>query len=343
MGKDLEQILLFSDNIIKKSNEITTAKMMQGLSINQMRLLAFAMLQTQKNNQVEFTKREFEEQFGIEKYTSKDAHKDGLDIFKLTFGVLDMAREEIDYIHVFDKFKYGYREDGKFKYKWHEDILPHILELKERYVLLDLDICANFKSNFSWLLYEKIKAKYGRNVQEFTTKEMLEFFNVEDKESYQTNVGDFRKRVLDRAIKEVNEYTEYSVDYEALKAGRKIKGFKLRWQKNKGVFKTLTIQQQSYIEDILSDLKTNIPLKLLDMTNQDLIGTCKMMLKEALNVKYDNISMTEADKVIKFLNEKRQGILGLIQADLDKQAEKESQFYQEIIDIPDLSEDWKNI
>ena len=40
-------------------------------------------------------------------------------------------------------------------------MIPHILELKEKFIVTDLTITSQFKSGFSWTLYDYIKAHYG--------------------------------------------------------------------------------------------------------------------------------------------------------------------------------------
>ena len=39
----------------------------------------------------------------------------------------------------------------------------------------------------------------------------MSLFGVEEKKSYQNNTGAFKKRVLDIAIEEINEFTELDV------------------------------------------------------------------------------------------------------------------------------------
>ena len=52
------------ENTIKKSNELSMAKLNHGLTLNQMQLLAFAIFCTQQNGVTEFHKINFEKQFG---------------------------------------------------------------------------------------------------------------------------------------------------------------------------------------------------------------------------------------------------------------------------------------
>ena len=46
--------------------------------------------------------------------------------------------------------------------------------------------------------------------------------------TYNNRVDIFRQRVIDSSIKEINEKTAYKVEYEKIKDGRKIVGFKFK-------------------------------------------------------------------------------------------------------------------
>ena len=74
MGRrnEKKQIINY-ENSIKKSNEFSMAKLNQGLTLNQMQLLAFAIYSTQQNAKTEFRKVAFEKKFGINEYRTEDA------------------------------------------------------------------------------------------------------------------------------------------------------------------------------------------------------------------------------------------------------------------------------
>jgi len=109
-------------------------------------------------------------------------------------------------------------------------MLPHILEVKEKfYVTTDLTLASKFKSSFSWTLYDYLKAHYGCWYKTISKGELMELFGVQDINSYQINTAMFKQRVLDIAIKEINEYTELQVSYKSLKDSRTITGFKIEW------------------------------------------------------------------------------------------------------------------
>ena len=114
-------------------------------------------------------------------------------------------------------------------------MVPHILELKEKYISTDLTITAEFKSGLSWILYDFLKAHYGYWHKPISKVGLMKLFGVEEKKTYQRNASLFKKYVLDVAIGEINEYTELEVRYKEEKKGRSIVGFDLIWSNGKTV------------------------------------------------------------------------------------------------------------
>jgi plasmid replication initiation protein len=220
------------ENSIKKSNEFSMAKISHRLTLNQMQLLAYAIYSTQQNGATEFHKADFEKKFNLGEYRSEDAKKDSRRLFELEFSLDDMESDEFDYLHVFQRIQY---KKGLFTFKWSEDMIPHILDLKERYNLTNLTITSNFKSSFSWKLYDYLKSHYGYWHKTMTKEALMKLFGVDDKRTYQNNTGKFKQTVLDVAIAEINEHTELEVRYEEEVKGRSIIGFDLIWSNGKTV------------------------------------------------------------------------------------------------------------
>ncbi len=222
---DKKQVVSY-ENSIKKSNELSMSKLNQGLTLNEMQLLAYAIYSTQQDGKTEFHKADFEKKFGIEKYQTTHAKKDAQSVLNLKFSIEDIENDYFEYYNVFQSIKY---DKGLFRFKWTDDMIPHILELKEKYVSTDLTITSQFRSGFSWTLYEYLKAHYGYWHKPLSKEALMKLFGVENKKTYKNNTGRFKTTVLDVAIEEINRYTEFEVWYVEEKVGRSIVGFDLHW------------------------------------------------------------------------------------------------------------------
>lgn len=245
--KNAKKQLISYENSIKKSNELSMAKLNQGLSLNQMQLLAFSIFCTQQDGVTEFHKADFEKKFGMTKYKTEDAKKDSQRILSLQAGIDDLENDSFEYWNVFRKMKYDH---GLFRFTWAEEMIPHILELKEKYITTDLTIASKFKSSFTWTLYDYIKAHHGFWHKVISKEDLLKLFGVEKTKTYLENTGRFKKSVLDIAIKEINEHTELEVWYKVEKEGRAITAFDLVWSNGEKIT-TATKKQIKEIQSIL--------------------------------------------------------------------------------------------
>ena len=249
-----KKALISYENSIKKSKEISMSKLSHGLTLNQMQLLAYAIYSTQRNGKTEFHKADFEKKFGIEKYQTIHAKQDVQKISILQFSIEDLDNHYFEYWNVFGSIKY---KMGLFTFRWNEEFVPHILELKDKFITTDLTITSQFKSGFSWTLYDFIKAHYGYWHKPISKDALMRLFGVEDKKTYQKNTGDFKKMVLDVAIKEINKYTELEVRYNVEKEGRAIVGFDLIWsngQKLTSATKKQIKEIKSIVDIIFEDM-----------------------------------------------------------------------------------------
>lgn len=221
------------DNSIKKSNEFSLAKLNHGLTLNQMQLLAYFIYCTQQTGTTTFQKADFEKKFEIEQYKTPYAKADADKLFDLKISTSDLENDEFSFWRVFTDITY---KRGTFTFTWHPKFLPHIMNLKENYIINNLSMTSHFKSSYSWILYETIKAHYNFFHKIYTKEELLTIFNVEKNNTYIKNTGRFKQTVLDVAIKEINEYTELNVSYKEIKEGRKVVAFDLHWSTGKQLF-----------------------------------------------------------------------------------------------------------
>lgn len=232
MRKNGKQTIINYENSIKKSNELSMAKLNHGLSLNQMQLLAFAIFSTQQNGVTEFRKPDFERKFGIEKYQTRHARDDSERLLDLKVSTEDLENKKFKLWNIFMGMEYN---NGLFKFEWNPKMLPHILELKEKYITIDITITSQFKSSFSWTLYDYLKAHYGYWHKPVSKEALMQLFGVGKVKSYQTNTALLKQKVLDVAVNEINQYTELEVRYKEEKKGRAIVGFDLIWSNGENI------------------------------------------------------------------------------------------------------------
>ncbi|WP_336755299.1 replication initiation protein RepM [Acinetobacter sp. USHLN143] len=137
------------------------------------------------------------------------------------------------------------------------DVVPLITRLEQHFTSYQLKQVSQLTSKYAIRLYELLIA--WREVGKTPKIELEDFRNkigVEDTEY--TAMNDFKKRVLDPAIKQINKYTDITATYEQHKKGRLISAFSFSFK----------LKHQPKIEKIV-DLKRdpNTPDFFIRMTD----------------------------------------------------------------------------
>lgn len=120
---------------------------------------------------------------------------------------------------IFIRCRY-HRDKGLLDVQFHPDLKQHYLGLKKHFTKYSLAEFLSLKSTYSQRLFEILKS--WSNKPEITLKieslhEMLQTPNSQKK-----NFGEFRRRALEKAYKDINENTSLRYEWEPIKTGRKV-------------------------------------------------------------------------------------------------------------------------
>lgn len=233
-----------------KSNALALSKITYGLSLTKCNFLHILFTVRKKDNTSVFLKKDFEKTFDMESYSTPRANKDSDKLMDLKINAQDLGEDEFIKINVLQMFHY---KKGVFTVKWAEMVWITFLDMKERYIITDMTMVTKFKSSFSWLLYEHLKAKYGAWSTVLTKEDVIDMLGVKKTSSYMKNTGTLKKKILDIAIEDLNQHSELKVSYEDIKEGRSIVGFKFVWSTG-----TLVTQATNKQIETLKSLVTEI-------------------------------------------------------------------------------------
>lgn len=122
--------------------------------------------------------------------------------------------------------------------------MRQLLHRPEMYGRLNMQIQAKFKSSYGIALYENC-VRY-QNIHETPWFDMPTFRKLMgvDETKY-TAFKDFRKRVIETAVKEVNQHSYMTVDYLLKKAGRKVVAIKFSINTNSTISTTANVSNSS--------------------------------------------------------------------------------------------------
>lgn len=112
--------------------------------------------------------------------------------------------------------------EGRISLEFDKDLVPHLLGLKEQFTSYRLKDVYRFGSVHTWRLYELLRQHKGLGKREFDVDELKAKIGLA---GLYERVGNLKARVIDPAIREINETSDIMCEYEQGKRGRRITGF----------------------------------------------------------------------------------------------------------------------
>ena len=117
-----------------------------------------------------------------------------------------------------------YLTKGYVELRFDPALKPYLLQLKSHFTKLTLSDLMQLNSIYSVRFYELLKQYELIGQREISVKDFRTYCGIEDCEYKKYN--DFKKNVLERAKKEINEKTDLKIDYAEIKESRKIVAIK---------------------------------------------------------------------------------------------------------------------
>lgn len=105
-----------------------------------------------------------------------------------------------------------------------EGMIPYITRLEQKYTEYRLELIAPLTSQYAVRMYE-LMLQYlntSAQVRDFSLANLRHTMGVGPKEY--SSIKDFKARVIDPAVKQINQYTDIRVNYENIKTGRTVTG-----------------------------------------------------------------------------------------------------------------------
>lgn len=179
--------------------------------------------------------------------------------------------------------------DDEVKIRFDVDIMPFLIDLKTNFTQYLISDIMNLKSKYSVIIYKWLSMNYNQfehyqHTSTRTEKQLNDYENPKIKIDELRRITDtlneyerfqsLEKRVISRAIEEINEHTHFDVTYQKIKSGRyisEIQFFITKKQVAKNEFYKEEQQDKSYIEqqqqdetDIISAIRHSYTTKLLE-------------------------------------------------------------------------------
>jgi plasmid replication initiation protein len=108
-------------------------------------------------------------------------------------------------------------KSGEIRIKMHDLMKPFVLQLKKKFTQYELVFTLAMKSRYSIRLYEILKSYSNLYRIDFDLNVLKKMLSAEHYERF----PDFKRKVLETALKEINELSDVTVTYEIGKEGRR--------------------------------------------------------------------------------------------------------------------------
>jgi plasmid replication initiation protein len=221
-------------NYVVQANSLVGGK--QALKLNSAKLIRAAIMQVVKDDEelkpYKITITELAELLDIPRCNIyRDIEDITNDIINNPVYIREENSKKLRWIKIPWVQRCEYHSDYGIAIKLNDELKPLLLNLKDHYTQYTLDSVLAMKSVYAIRMYElllsKIMTSYlpkkGVNI-EISLQELKECCGCEGK-SYDT-FANFRVKVLDKAVKEINEKTSYVVTYDYIKKGRTVVGIR---------------------------------------------------------------------------------------------------------------------
>lgn len=198
-------------------------------------------------------------------------------IMQRIIKIKDINTGEFEKYHWVDVAKY---KSGTLKLKINKELKPFYLNL-DWYTKYQLKNIMQFKSTYSFRLYELLKQYEGIRYRTIEIEELRNIFDI-GKNEY-PKYANLKQKVINISIKEINSNTDLHIDFEEIKTCRKVTSIKFYIHQNKAVNEiaaTKTIEDpkesdkvketqaifhnhkitQREAKDVLKDSKNNLEL-----------------------------------------------------------------------------------
>lgn len=149
----------------------------------------------------------------------------------------------------FSSIRYEGRE-GMLYFKVSDDLKPYLLKLKESFKSYDLKYIINMKSEYSIRIYELLKQYEKVGSRTFDLKELREVLEVPKSYLY----SNMKRKVLNVAMKEINELSDIYINFEEIKPSRSVTGLKFNIianidnsQDDKRFLKWVSLMRKTYV------------------------------------------------------------------------------------------------
>lgn len=259
---DKECRSLANRQIVTQSNSLINGKYV--LSDIQQKLILIAISQIDSVNDTQFYKysctvSELEKMLEI-KINHKQFRESCEDLFKKPIRILKGRSWEL--YSWFQSIKY-INDENRFEFKISNDLVPYLLQLRDNFTKFQLGQALKFSGKYTIRFYQFLMQirNMKKKLIKFNIAELCELLELpKSLRIYK----DFRIKVLEPSLKEINTKSDIKAVYKPIRTGRKYTHIELSWEHKQNsisqTFNARAVKRQN--------IKTRKEIKNQEFSNQ---------------------------------------------------------------------------
>lgn len=120
--------------------------------------------------------------------------------------------------------------EGWVQLAWWPDLLPSLIGLQRQFTTYQLQQASALRSIYSWRLLELLMRFKASGVAEYTVEDFAASMDATEKQ--RADFSKLRTKMIEPAVKELTEKDGWLIQWEAIKAGRKVKAVRFTFMRN---------------------------------------------------------------------------------------------------------------
>lgn len=209
-----------------------------GLTLGEKRIVTLAISKIDSRKSVQgqghktrLTAAEFAEAYGVdEDLAYKQLQAAGKHLYQRSITFFEQAHKRarkgskpLEHTRVTMRWvgmvKY-HQGEGWIELSWLPELLPHLYGLKKRFTSYQLQQASALRSIYSWRLLELLMRYEKTGWAEYAIEDFAETMNATEKQRKDFN--NIRRRIIEPAVKELQQKDGWIINWEPIKAGRRV-------------------------------------------------------------------------------------------------------------------------
>jgi len=230
--------------LVTMSNALTRAA--HGLSLAEKRIVmcAVAKLDPRKGHPAgtilitKVTAAEYAESFKIDPTSAYEQLKEGgKDLYQrsITFFQAAHARQGKPLAPTRTTMRWIGRAqyhdgEGWIEVAWWPEVIPHLTGLRKQFTQVQLQQASALRSTYSWKLLELLMRFEDTGWAEYDIDDFAEAMEATEKQ--RANFAAIRRKIIEPAVKELQEKDGWSIEWETVLGGRRVKAVRFRYRRD---------------------------------------------------------------------------------------------------------------